>query len=207
MEPVLPYSEGEVRSRGLDVVMVLDLSSSMQEEMEPPSMEALAKNIHRKVGKTRLEATKDAMRAFVRARRDDRIGIVVFSDNAYVVSPLTFDHDYLLHYIDMVDEQILQGEGQTAIGDGLALANYLLARQSNGTAGHQVIVLFTDGENNRGRDPLESLADSPAGEHPRALHRRRARAAAPTEAGRPRAAAHDRARRRPLFQRQLRRAI
>ena len=160
MEPVLPYSEGEVRSRGLDVVMVLDLSSSMQEEMEPPSMEALAKNLHRKVGKTRLEATKDAMRAFVRARRDDRIGIVVFSDNAYVVSPLTFDHDYLLNYIDMVDEQILQGEGQTAIGDGLALANYLLARQSNGTAGHQVIVLFTDGENNRGRDPLESLADS-----------------------------------------------
>src|SRR5256885_3147221 len=64
MEPVLPYSEGEVRSRGLDVVMVLDLSSSMQEEMEPPSMEELAKKVHRKVGKTRLEATKDAMRAF-----------------------------------------------------------------------------------------------------------------------------------------------
>ena len=59
-------------------------------------------------------------------------------------SPLTFDHDYLLNYIDMVDEQILQGKGQTAIGDGLALANYLVARQSNGTAGHQVIVLFTD---------------------------------------------------------------
>ncbi len=50
MEPVLPYSEGEVRSRGLDMVMVLDLSSSMQEEMEPPSMEALAKNLHRKIG-------------------------------------------------------------------------------------------------------------------------------------------------------------
>ncbi len=160
MEPVLPYTKGEVRSRGLDIVMVLDLSSSMQEEMEPPTMEQLVKNPHRKLGKTRLEATKDAMRAFVRARRDDRIGIVVFSDNAYVVSPLTFDHDYLLHYIDMVDDQILQGEGQTAIGDGLALANYLLARQANGSAGHQVIVLFTDGENNRGRDPLESLADS-----------------------------------------------
>ena len=46
-------------------------------------------------GKTRLEATKDAIKAFVRRRVDDRVGLVVFSDNAYVVSPLTFDHDYL----------------------------------------------------------------------------------------------------------------
>jgi Ca-activated chloride channel family protein len=163
MKPVLPYSEASVQSRGLDIVMVLDLSSSMQEEMDPASVEARLKrpgSPGRPPGQTRLEATKAAIRRFVRARRDDRIGLVVFSDNAYVVSPLTFDHEYLVHYVDMVDDQILQGEGQTAIGDGLALANYLLSRQARGTGGHQVVMLFTDGENNRGRDPIEALDQS-----------------------------------------------
>jgi Ca-activated chloride channel family protein len=166
MEPVLPYSQAEVQSLGLDVVVLLDLSSSMQEDMDapPPARASLASTrvpaAPRPPAHTRLDATKNAIKTFVRGRRDDRIGLVVFSDNAYVVSPLTFDYDYLLHYVDMVDDQILRGEGQTAIGDGLALANYLMSRQSKGSRSHQVIVLFTDGENNRGRDPLESLADS-----------------------------------------------
>lgn len=162
MDPVLPYSEATVSSRGLDIVVVLDLSSSMQEEMDLAALESRARNPSRSPGETRLEATKNAIRRFVRGRRDDRIGLVVFSDNAYVVSPLTFDHQYVVRYIDMVDEQILQGEGQTAIGDGLALANYLLSRQAQSAGGHQVIVLFTDGENNRGRDPLEVLGESRA---------------------------------------------
>src|SRR4029453_16111065 len=77
MDPVLPFAETEVRSHGLDIVIALDLSSSMEEQMEaPPS-------------KTRLEATRDAIKTFVGRRVDDRIGLVVFSDNAYVVSPLT----------------------------------------------------------------------------------------------------------------------
>ncbi len=161
MQPVVPYSEAEVQSRGLDIVMVLDLSSSMQEDMEPLPLQRLALLARKPPGKTRLEATKEAIKAFVRGRRDDRIALVVFSDHAYVVSPLTFDYDYLVRYIDMVDDRILQGEGQTAIGDGLALANYLLARQSRGAErGHQAIVLFTDGENNRGRDPREVLKES-----------------------------------------------
>src|SRR5678815_3101780 len=112
-------------------------------------------------GRTRMDAVKDAVKTFVRTRRDDRIGLVVFSDNPYVISPLTFDHEYLLHYIDFVDDKILQGEGQTAIGDGLALSNYMLARQATPTSrGHQVIVLLTDGETNRGREPVEVLAES-----------------------------------------------
>ena len=162
MEPVLPYSEANVSSRGLDIVVVLDLSSSMQEEMDLAALESRGRNPSLAPGETRLEATRNAIRRFVRGRRDDRIGLVVFSDNAYVVSPLTFDHEYLVRYIDMVDEQILQGEGQTAIGEGLALANYLLSRQPQSAGGHQVIVLFTDGENNRGRDPIEVLYESKA---------------------------------------------
>ena len=172
MDPVLPSSDIEVRSHGLDIVMLLDLSSSMQEQMERvrPSRDFSRLTFTtrdsmmrlRVPGKTRLEATKDAIRSFVTRRRDDRIALVVFSDNAYVVSPLTFDHGYLLRYIDLVDDQILRGEGMTAIGDGLALANYLLAKQAGTPRRNQVVVLFTDGENNKGRDPAEVLAESNA---------------------------------------------
>jgi Ca-activated chloride channel family protein len=158
MQPVIPYSQADLQSRGLDIVLLIDLSSSMQEEM------GSGQNPNRPMvptGRTRMDAVKDAVRAFVRMRRDDRIGLVVFSDNAYVISPLTFDHEYLLHYVDFIDDKILQGEGQTAIGDGLALANYVLSRQATkDSRGHQVVVLFTDGENNRGREPVDVLQES-----------------------------------------------
>jgi Ca-activated chloride channel family protein len=160
MQPVIPYAQADLQSRGLDIVLLIDLSSSMQEEM------GSGQNPNRPMvptGRTRMDAVKDAVRTFVRTRRDDRIGLVVFSDNAYVISPLTFDHEYLLHYVDYIDDKILQGEGQTAIGDGLALSNYVLSRQATkDSRGHQVIVLFTDGENNRGREPVDVLAESKA---------------------------------------------
>jgi Ca-activated chloride channel family protein len=158
MQPVIPYAQADVQSRGLDIVLLLDLSSSMQEEMG--SGQTL-KTTTVAGGRTRLHAVKEAVRTFVRTRRDDRIGLVVFSDNPYVISPLTFDHEYLLHYIDFVDDKLLQGEGQTAIGDGLALSDYVLSRQATpASRGHQVVVLFTDGENNRGREPVEVLKEA-----------------------------------------------
>ena len=162
MQPVLPFAEAEVKSRGLDLVMVLDLSTSMLEPLGiraaqqrmGPIVEGSTVTSVRPIPKTRLEAVKDAIKSFVTRRRDDRLGLVVFSDNAYVVSPLSADHDYLLRYIDMVDDEILRGEGMTAVVEGLALPNYLLARQT--VAGHtrgRVLLLFTDGESNRSRAP------------------------------------------------------
>ena len=171
MEPVLPFAESEVKSHGLDMVMVLDLSSSMLEPIgiqasQQPMVsivEGSTAKIVLPIRKTRLEATKDAIKSFVAHRHDDRIGLVVFSTNAYVVSPLSLDYEYLLRYIDMVDDQILRGEGMTALGEGLALANFLLARQTvAGDNRGRVVVLFTDGENNRGRDPVEVLRQSDA---------------------------------------------
>jgi Ca-activated chloride channel family protein len=198
MEPVLPYSLAEIRSRGLDIVIALDLSSSMLEEMgriRPPrtfqnlTFSARDSAAPMKSVKTRLTATKDAIKSFVASRRDDRIALVVFSDNAYVISPLTFDHDYVVRYVDLIDDQLLRGEGMTAIGDGLALSNSLLAfardqqerglrrdlaeaRQNAARGGgkqsgggdrrNQVVILFTDGENNKGRDPVEVLRESNA---------------------------------------------
>jgi Ca-activated chloride channel family protein len=158
MQPVIPYSQADLSSRGLDIVLLLDLSSSMQEEMGSGQSRTATVTI---TGRTRMDAVKDAVKRFIRMRRDDRIALVVFSDNAYVISPLTFDHEYLLNYVDFVDDKILQGEGQTAIGDGLALANYVLARQATANSrGHQVVVVFTDGENNRGREPVDVLVES-----------------------------------------------
>jgi len=158
MQPVIPYSQTDLSSKGLDIVLLLDLSSSMQEEMG--SGQSL-KTTTVAGGRTRMDAVKDAVKTFIRTRRDDRIGLVVFSDNPYVISPLTFDHEYLLHYIDFVDDKLLQGEGQTAIGDGLALSDYVLSRQATPTSrGHQLVVLFTDGESNRGREPVDVLKEA-----------------------------------------------
>jgi len=172
MQPVLPYAQAEIRSRGLDIVIALDLSSSMLEEMGRIRPVRSFQNLtfttsdsatSKKNAKTRLDATKDAIKSFVASRRDDRIALIVFSDNAYVISPLTFDHEYVARYVDLVDDQLLRGEGMTAIGDGLALANYLLVKQASAAdRRNQVVILFTDGENNKGRDPLEVLGESNA---------------------------------------------
>jgi VWA domain-containing protein len=207
-DPVLPYSQGQVTSRGLDIVLVLDLSLSMQELMgrpgvmpgmaTPAAFDARQYNIPtripgvasgtgpdagvvsvggggRKTGPvaaaqasppdrvSRLETTKQALIDFIALRPEDRIGLVVFSENAYLISPLTFDHESLKHYVGFVDPKILPGEAMTAIGNGIALASNLLERQSKGRlSGNQVIVVFTDGENNAGPDPVKMLeaADS-----------------------------------------------
>ena len=169
MDPAVPYSDAEVHSEGLDIALVLDLSSSMQEIMEatrpaqgPPRVTSSNRGTvqRRPPARTRLETTKDALRDFISRRRDDRIALIVFSDFAYVVSPLTFDREGLGDYVDIIDDQILRGEGMTAIGDGIGLANYLLARQSTDTRRNKVIVVFTDGEYNFGRDPLETLDEA-----------------------------------------------
>lgn len=165
-DPVRPYGETELKSRGLDIVLVLDLSSSMEEIMgadEPATTlgtetRAIAPGRAGAAGETRLDTTKRAVVDFIARRPGDRIGLVVFSDNAYVVSPLTFDHRHLRQYVAMIDDKILRGEGMTAIGDGMALASALLARQSaGGAAGNRLMVVFTDGEHNYGADPIAVL--------------------------------------------------
>jgi hypothetical protein len=108
---------------------------------------------------TRLDVTRQALRSFINSRHGDRLGMVVFSNYAYVVSPLTLDRDYLLRYLDIIDGQILRNEAMTAIGDGIDMGAFVLSKQSDRHR-TKVIVVFTDGERNYGRDPLESLADA-----------------------------------------------
>jgi Ca-activated chloride channel family protein len=156
-EPVVPHATSDLQSLGIDIVLVLDLSSSMNTEMG-----AVSTSPDVPKGPTRLDRTKAALRAFINARHDDRLGLVVFSNYAYVVSPLTLEREYLLRYLDIVDGQILRNEAMTAIGDGIDMGAFLLRRQAGDGRRSQVIVVFTDGERNYGRDPLESLAEADA---------------------------------------------
>jgi Ca-activated chloride channel family protein len=155
-EPVIPHSTANLQSLGIDIVLVMDLSSSMNTEMGGTGSPDAPK------GPTRLDRTKAALRAFINSRHGDRLGMVVFSNYAYVVSPLTLDREYLLRYLEIVDNQILRNEAMTAIGDGIDMGAFLLNKQSSDTRRSKVIIVFTDGERNYGRDPMESLAEANA---------------------------------------------
>jgi len=142
--PVYPFVLNRIERGGLQIMIVLDLSQSMEESL----------------GKgTRMEAVKASTTEFIKRRPGDAIGLVVFSNNSYLVTPATFDHESLLSYLKLVNVQTLVNEGYTAIGEGLATAQafFQFSRERGQRAKGQVIVLFSDGENNYGRDPLEQL--------------------------------------------------
>jgi Ca-activated chloride channel family protein len=127
----------EVFNQGIDIMLVLDTSSSMQAlDFEP---------------KNRLEAAKDVAKEFVQGRKFDRIGIVIFGGLAYTQCPLTIDHDSVLNFIDQIDINATQVDG-TAIGSAIATA---AVRLNNSPGKSKIIILLTDGRNNMGEiDPV-----------------------------------------------------
>ncbi len=140
--PQLGRSESKIRTEGIDIVLVLDISGSMQ------AMD------YEKLGQreSRIDAVKDVVREFIRARPNDRIGMVVFGTHAYVASPLTLDHDWLERNLDRVRIGLV--EGNTAIGAGIGTA---VNRLRDTKAKSKVIVLLTDGgENVRNPPALEA---------------------------------------------------
>ncbi len=122
-------------SEGIDIMLVLDISSSMlAEDMNP----------------NRLIAVKEVASNFIDRRESDRIGLVVFARESFTVLPPTLDHNLLQHQLDQVDLGMVR-DG-TAIGMGLATA---VNRLRESDAESRVIVLLTDGENNAGEiDPI-----------------------------------------------------
>jgi Ca-activated chloride channel family protein len=161
LTPVLPSAQYAVSNEGLDIILTLDLSSSMEEPID------LAGALRRErqglivKEKTRLDAVKEAMIKFVQSRSTDRIGVVVFSEEGYVVVPITTDVAYVVRYLNMVDMRTLAGEGQTAIGEGIWTAMGQVQSQSRDggqSRKGKVIVVLTDGENNTGRDVLAALS-------------------------------------------------
>ena len=85
---------------------------------------------------------------------------MVFSEQGYVVAPLTTDIPYVSRYLSLIDTATLASEGQTAIGEGVWTAmTYVRSQTDQRTAGDKgkVIIVLTDGENNAGRNPVEAI--------------------------------------------------
>jgi Ca-activated chloride channel family protein len=143
--PQLGRSESKVRTEGIDIVLVVDISGSMQ------AMD-YEKNGQRE---SRIDAVKDVVREFIRARPNDRIGMVVFGTRAYVASPLTLDHDWLERNLDRVRIGLV--EGNTAIGAGIGTA---VNRLRDTKAKSKVIVLLTDGGENVHTPPALEAANA-----------------------------------------------
>ena len=134
----------EVRSEGYDIVLAIDLSTSMRAEDFEKDGERI----------NRLQAIKPVIQAFIERRPTDRIGIVLFAGRAYTMAPLTFDHGWLARQLSRV--RIGMIEDGTAIGDGLGVALTRLEQAKRDRAGRRIgafVVLMTDGANNRGALP------------------------------------------------------
>jgi Ca-activated chloride channel family protein len=128
--------QSETETRGVDIVLAMDVSPSMRAEDFRP--------------RNRLYVAKQTARDFIKAREHDRVGLVAFAGTAFTQCPLTLDHEVLLELLDGLDFGMV--EDGTAIGMGLATA---VARLKESQAPSKVVVLFTDGQNNRGAiDPL-----------------------------------------------------
>jgi Ca-activated chloride channel family protein len=129
-------SSSQVQESGIDMMLAIDLS---------PSMQAL--DYHRDgQDLSRVEAVQENVTHFIQDRPTDRIGMVVFAGEAYLMSPLTLDHDWLLQNVDRL--QVGLAGDATAIGSAIAAcANRL--RDEPGKS--KIIVLLTDGANNSGK--------------------------------------------------------
>lgn len=137
-----PQDRNVVRERfaeGIDIVMVLDTSTSMRAEDFRPN---------------RFEAAKAVGAEFISGRTSDRVGLVVFAAKAYTQAPLTLDYDFLLEMLNEVEVGVI--EDGTAIGTALAMA---ANRLKNTEAESKVIILLTDGQNNRGELSPETAAE------------------------------------------------
>ena len=134
---------------GIDIILVLDLSGSMRAAMDnlPPDLENFVPKRQTGVRPTRLDAARAVIRDFIAQRKTDRIGVVVFGSDAYVLSPPTLDYHLLDGLVAKMELELIDGNG-TAIGDALGVA---AARLRRSTARSKAIVLLTDGDNNGGK--------------------------------------------------------
>ncbi len=131
--------ETKVRSEGVDLVVVLDLSTSM-----------LAEDLQGGVPrKNRLTIAKEVLADFIGGRRGDRIGLVAFAARPYPAAPLTLDHAWLQAAVARLQTGAI--EDGTAIGDALLAAlNRLRGSSSARPAASQAVILVTDGRSNAG---------------------------------------------------------
>ncbi len=123
-------------TEGIDIMLAIDISQSMQIEDFIPN---------------RLEAAKNVARDFIKGRVQDRIGIVVFSGDAFSLAPLTTDYDLLNAYLNEISFDMIENRG-TAIGSAMAVVTNRM-RESESKS--KVCILLSDGDNTAGNiDPI-----------------------------------------------------
>ena len=137
--PRLTLKQQSVNAEGIDIMLAMDVSTSMLSKDFDPN---------------RLEASKKVAKEFISNRPYDRIGLVIFSGEAFTFSPITTDHRVLQNFIDQIQAGILK-DG-TAIGNGLAAA---VNRLKDSKSKSKIIILLTDGVNNTGYVSPETAMD------------------------------------------------
>jgi Ca-activated chloride channel family protein len=135
--PQRGQSRTEVTANGIDIVLALDVSGSMQ------ALDFLVDG-HRE---NRIQVVKSVVAKFIEERPNDRIGLIAFAAAPYLVSPLTLDHDWLQQNLERVNVAVGNEDG-TAIGSAIA-ASVNRLRATN--AKSKVVILLTDGMNNTGK--------------------------------------------------------
>ncbi len=139
-----PHLEEETLSRrGVDIMLAVDLSSSMKATDLAPS---------------RVQAAKAALKDFIGRLQGDRVGLVLFAGSVSLQSPPTLDYHALQMMVDILNTDFLPVDG-TALGEALAFALDKLGRADQAGA---VIILLTDGENTRGSPPWEAAQKAKA---------------------------------------------
>ncbi len=134
--PQLGKGHAEVEASGIDIMLAIDVSSSMK---------AMDFRVDEK-RVDRLVAVKRTVKEFIGGRPNDRIGLIVFAGSSYMVSPLTYDQDYLKTRLDSIE--VGQVEDGTAIGSAVtSLTSHLTKSDAKSRIG----ILLTDGNNNSGK--------------------------------------------------------
>jgi Ca-activated chloride channel family protein len=156
--PQFGTATNRIHANGIDIMILLDVSLSMLSEDYSIGTKRAS----------RLEVVKQVTEKFINGRPDDRIGVIAFSGRAYLISPLTLDHAWLVENLARLSIRRL-GD-QTAIGsslveDGTAIGSALATaanRLRDKHAKSRVIVLLTDGDNNAGKIPPLTAAEAAA---------------------------------------------
>ena len=143
--PQVGEGELSVKASGIDIVVALDLSTSMMSEDFQLGGEQV----------NRLIVAKDVLRKFIEKRGNDRIGLVAFAGRAYIVAPPTLDHEFLLQNLDRLDFGVI--EDRTAIGSALTTS---LNRLRDLKSKSKIVILMTDGQNNSGKVPPLTAAEA-----------------------------------------------
>ncbi len=137
-----------LEEKGIDIVLVLDLSGSMAAIMDAPADDTSpgGARVTRK-RPTRLDVAKEVLIDFIRRRRTDCIGVVVFGTRAFVLSPPTLDYNLIAQLVSKIELEPDVVGTRTAIGDAVGTA---VARMRRSDARSKAVVLLTDGDSNEG---------------------------------------------------------